>query len=77
MTMISLAHTILPLSLQYVSQNMDQYLAVDLCICFHQLLDECFLMTIRIVTNMITGEGRFRQPLHYCYKAAVIIYVNS
>lgn len=24
------------------------------------------MMTIRVVTTLITGEGQFRHPLHYC-----------
>ncbi|KAL6030278.1 hypothetical protein STEG23_009293 [Scotinomys teguina] len=30
-------------------------LAVALCICFHQLLDEDSMMTVRVVTNLVTG----------------------
>ena len=30
------------------------------------LLDEGSMMTIKIVTNLLTGEGQFRHPFHYC-----------
>ncbi|MEJ1284630.1 prolactin family 6 subfamily a member 1 [Cricetulus griseus] len=33
-----------------------QCLAEDLCICFHQLLDEGYMMTIMVVTHLIIGE---------------------
>ena len=38
---------------------------MDLCICLYHLLDEGSMMTIKVVINMITGEGQFRHPLHY------------
>lgn len=40
-----LTHTILPLSFQQESPSLAQYLAMDLCIYFHQSLDESSLMT--------------------------------
>ena len=43
-----------------------QCLAVDLCIGFHQLLDEGSLMIGRVVTILIIGDGQFRHPLYYC-----------
>ena len=46
-----------------------QFLAVDLGICFHQVLDESFRMATRAATNLITGEGQFSHPLHYCYES--------
>ena len=61
-----MAHTIIPLFLQENFQSSVQSLAVDLCLCFHQLLDEGSLMTVRVVTNLITVDGQFRHPLHYC-----------
>ena len=30
--------------------------AVDPCICFHQLLDEVPMMTIKVVISLIAGE---------------------
>ncbi|KAL6030667.1 hypothetical protein STEG23_034857, partial [Scotinomys teguina] len=42
------------------SQSSFQYLAVDLCICFHQLLDKGSLMITRVVTNLITVDDQFR-----------------
>ncbi|KAL6060935.1 hypothetical protein STEG23_012508, partial [Scotinomys teguina] len=42
-------------------QSSDQCLAVDLCICFHQLLDKGSLVTIRVVTNLSTVDVHFSQ----------------
>ena len=36
-----------------------QCLAVDLCICFHQLLNEDFMMIISIVTTLIPRKAQF------------------
>ncbi|KAL6072335.1 hypothetical protein STEG23_033740, partial [Scotinomys teguina] len=36
------------------SRSLTWLLAVDLCICFHQLLDESSMKTVRIFTNLIT-----------------------
>ena len=57
------AHIIPPLLLLDFKSVL-QCLAMDLCIRFHQLLDEGSVMTIRMVTNLITAEGQFRYPLH-------------
>ena len=45
-----LAPTILPSSLLHSSPRSVQCLAVDLCLCFHQLLDEASLMTIGLMS---------------------------
>ncbi|KAL6034961.1 hypothetical protein STEG23_012076 [Scotinomys teguina] len=52
-----LVPTILPPSLQHDSLSSAKCLAVGLCICFHQLLDEGSLMTTGVVTILITGDG--------------------
>ena len=54
-TLTPLAQTIPPLFLQD-SQSPAQCLSVDLCICFHQLLDKGSVMTIRVVTSLITVD---------------------
>ena len=41
-------------------------LAMDLCICFNQFLDEVSMMTIKVVINLIIGEVQFRYHLLYC-----------
>ena len=46
--------------------NLAQSLAVDLCICFHQLLDDDSIMTIKVVINLITGEGQLWHLLQFC-----------
>ncbi|KAL6057963.1 hypothetical protein STEG23_015831, partial [Scotinomys teguina] len=46
-------------SLQLDSWSSAWCLAVDLCVCFHHLLDEGSMMTIRVVINLMTGEGQF------------------
>ena len=51
------ARIIAPLSLQLYSQSLAQCLAVDLCIYFHQLLDEGSMMTIKVVINCFQGKG--------------------
>ena len=58
------AHFIVPPSLQLVLVVLAQYLSVELCICFHQFLDEGSMMKIKIVINLIAGEGegQFRYP---------------
>ena len=48
------AHIITPSSLQLDSGNSAQCLAVDVCICFHQLLDEGFMMTARVFMGGLT-----------------------
>ena len=53
-------------------QTLSYYLRKDqgppLCIMLSKvsLLDEGSMMTIKIVTNLLTGEGQFRHPFHYC-----------
>ena len=66
MTLTPLALTVLLPSLQQDSWRSARYLAVELCICSHQLLDGGSLMTIRAVTSLITGGGQFRHCVHYC-----------
>lgn len=58
-------HIITPPSLQLDSGSLVQWLVVNLCICFHQLLDEGS-MIIQVAINLITEEGQFRHPLHHC-----------
>lgn len=65
MILTPLDHIISLLSLQLGSWISTQYLAVNLCICFHQLFDEGFMVTIRVVASLII-EGQFRHPFHYC-----------
>lgn len=60
MTLITLGHPILPLSIQQDSLFSAQYSDVEFCFCFQQSLYEGSLMTIRVVTNLITGDGSFR-----------------
>ncbi|KAK7800835.1 hypothetical protein U0070_022426 [Myodes glareolus] len=43
--------------LDHDSGRSTQSLAVNLCICFHQLLDEGSVMIFKTVINLITGEG--------------------
>ena len=59
-------HIIAPSSLQLDSRSSVQCLAVDLCICIHQLLDEGSMMTVKIVINLLTEEGQLRHLLHHC-----------
>ena len=54
-----LALVIPPPSLGIDSQKSAQYLAVGLCMCLNQLLNGGFIMTIRVVTNMIRKESQF------------------
>ena len=42
-----------------------QCLAMNLYICFHQVLDEGSMITIRVVINLITKEGQLRNLLGY------------
>ena len=60
------APTILLPSLQWDSLSLAKRLALGLCICFHQLLDEGSLMTTEVVTNLIIGDGQFRLGIHSC-----------
>ena len=66
------AHIITPPStrLHFVSSAQD--FTVDLCICLYQLIDEGSMMTIKVVINLIIGEGQFRYPLHHCLKMAIL-----
>ena len=48
-----LAHIIIPSCLWLDSW----YLDVDLCICFHQLLDKGSIMMVRRITNLITSKS--------------------
>ena len=55
MAKVSSPHSF-PLDFPFLQQDFwssAQCLAMDLCIIFYQLLDEGFLMTIRLVTNPI------------------------
>ena len=54
MILIPLAHIILPSSFRLDSRSLD----VDLCICFHQLLDEGSIMTVRVVIILPHYRGR-------------------
>ncbi|KAL6055529.1 hypothetical protein STEG23_020511, partial [Scotinomys teguina] len=55
MILIPIIHRIPLLSLQLDSWSLAWYLAVDLCNCFYQLLDEGSKMTVRVFTDLITG----------------------
>ncbi|KAL6058134.1 hypothetical protein STEG23_038279 [Scotinomys teguina] len=55
------------------SQSLAQCFAVDLCICFYQLLNDSSMMIIRVVTNLITREGQFRSEQPTAPPAAVHI----
>ncbi|KAL6065986.1 hypothetical protein STEG23_030089 [Scotinomys teguina] len=57
--LMPLAHGLLLLSLQLDSGNSAWYLAVDLCICFHQLPEKGFMMTVGVFTNLITRVTQF------------------
>ena len=48
-----------------VSGSSAQRLAVDLCICFHQLLGEGSKMTIKVVIDLLTEAGQLRLTLRY------------
>ena len=63
--LVLLAHGFLPPSLQLDLQSSAWCLVVDLYIWFHQLLDEDSMMIVEVFTDLITGEGQFRYPLHY------------
>ena len=52
MSLTSLAHIFLPL-FDWTPG------ALDLCVSFHQSLDEGFIMIVGVFTNLITGEGQF------------------
>lgn len=69
------AHIIALTSLGLVFRSSVYCLAVDLCICFYQLLDEGSMMTIKVVTNLI-NRGRPVQllsPLFFMALAGVIL----
>ena len=66
MTFTPLARTIPSPFLQKDSQSSVQCSAVDLCFCFHQLLDKGSLVTIRVVGNLISVVGQISHPTHYC-----------
>ncbi|CAH6778160.1 Lama2 [Phodopus roborovskii] len=66
LVLTTLIHMIFPTSLQLSSRSSIQCLAVGYCICFHHLLDVGPMMTIRVVINLIKGEGLFRKPHPYC-----------
>lgn len=55
----TLTHIILP---PFLQENSRELVPVSgcwsLCTCFHQLLENGSLMTIRVVTNLVTGEGQ-------------------
>ncbi|KAL6081808.1 hypothetical protein STEG23_004723 [Scotinomys teguina] len=58
MILMPLAHVILLLYFQLdftFNWCSPWCLSVDLCICFHQLLDEGSMMTVMVFTNLITG----------------------
>ena len=62
----SFAHIIAPSSLPLDYGSSVKCFTVDICICFHPFLDDGSKMTIKVVVNLITGEGQFRHFLHYC-----------
>ena len=72
MILTALAHMIPPPSFQLNSRSSDLCLAVNHCICFHQLLDIGTMMTVRVVTNLITGAVQFRHPLHYTKESLLV-----
>ena len=51
------AYIIAPPSLGLVSGSSAQCFTVDICICFHQLLDVGSMMAFKIVINLTTGQG--------------------
>lgn len=50
---------------QLDSWMLAQYLAVNFCKCFQQLLDGGSVKTVREVTNLIIAEDQFRHLLQY------------
>ncbi|KAK7835370.1 hypothetical protein U0070_017906 [Myodes glareolus] len=44
-----------------------QCFAVDLCICFHQLLDEGSMMTIKVVINLTREQGLLKKELRAAF----------
>lgn len=66
LTFPHLAHIIPPLSVHLNSMSSVKYLIVDYFICLHQFVDVGSMMTIRLITNLIIGEGQFSQALRYC-----------
>ena len=47
-------------SLQLDPRSLAQRLAVCVCICFHQLLDEGSKMAYKVIINLIIGKGNLR-----------------
>ena len=59
-----LAHILPPPSLWFDFWSWPWCLAVDLCICFHWLLDDSSMIIVGLFTNLITGSGQVGHPLH-------------
>ena len=50
-----------------------QCLAVYLCLCFQQLLDEGSMVTFKIFINLATGQGQFGHPFLYCLAGVILV----
>ena len=74
MILTSLDHISPSPSLRLESQILAWYLFVDLCIWFHQFLDEGSVMIFGLVTNLIRVQAP--SPL-FLGILAVVIFVDS
>ena len=54
-----LAHIFTPPTLQLDFGSSVQFSAEGLCLCFHQLLDEDFMVTFKIVISVTLGQVQF------------------
>lgn len=57
--------------------DLGRTLAVDLCIYIHQLLDDSCMMTFRVVTIQIPGEGQLGSLSLLLVELAGVILVDS
>ena len=60
------AHILTPSTLQLDFVISVQCYDADLCLCFHQLLDEVSMVIFKIFISLTIGQGQFRHPLLYC-----------
>lgn len=65
----------LPLSAEFPELG----LMLGLCISFHQLRDVCSLIKIWLVTNLITGDNKFKLHIHYWWESysGLPLYIHS
>lgn len=75
------AHNVVPPFLWQNSTNLAQSLTLDLCIWFCPLLNEGYMITVKVIISLVTKEGKLMYPLFlmfysefYCVSYDLLVF---